>query len=277
MPDDDPTPAAAPAEPPPLAPLWDDPDEGYAVPLAAIRGTDVFRCPPEDEDQRRIAFVIHVRPECSYTELLAEVGGGRYHLKARHPHNGHYLCQRRISLEGPPRSRALPAVAPPAALPVQETPGGLIAVADLPPQLQMMFTQAQIISAQVREDWRLQNERLFELLKAAITRPSEPVASPDLQLLQGQLAAMREELKALRESESKERDQRWKLALERARADRSGTDPLAILASKLGDKWDDVAGLIATVLSGGKVKVQTGVGQLEVGVTASPVNGAAKG
>lgn len=242
-------------------PLWD----GEADPPTVddVANIAVFRI-AVDEGSKRELPPIHegmIPASSTHEDLAKTFGGGVYEVRALAKVRSRYLARLRIHIAGEPRRRGNAARGD-GGPPVFESASGLASVAGLDPNLQLVFALMQQNSAQVREDARQQMENQTRMFEALAKRP-EPVAppppvNPNTQILMQLMEGMRAELMSMRDQHAKllstsqsQQLQNVKLAMENKIENKPGV--LEQIAPKIMERWDDIQGLLAMVLSGGKV------------------------
>lgn len=224
-----PTPAA-PAndtKPPPpveLAPLFDVPEEGIALPLAALDGGCIEAYRYRDQNGKLVpAYTLELEPRATVGHIIANRGGGKYLLRAKDP-SGRIVAVRRLDIEGA-EIEPTPAKGSAAASRVDSVQAGAgfrLAIAGLTPEQQQQWMMLQGIQLErqaeterarqadadrhTREMERLEklSTQTMNLLVTALTTkrgsPDEESATvKDLRAIvrdqNGQLQEMRDELK----------------------------------------------------------------------------------
>jgi hypothetical protein len=249
----------APAEPeePELCPLTELPGEDSAVPVDLIKKIIVFRVrfDPETQRESHRAPCGEIGPRTTYMEFMQRFGGGIYDLMMRG--ESRVVTNRRIEIDAPARSERAGAAA--LGNPVFETASGLAGIPGLDPQTQFLFALMQQNTAQIREDSRVQSENMLRMFDSLAKRPEPQQQNPNLQLLTGMIETMRAEQQALRKALDDEHRNNVTLAIEKARRnatkDADSDAPGKIMAAKFADRFDDVLGLLATLISKGQVQV----------------------
>jgi hypothetical protein len=226
-----PTPAPAndtrPTTPPDeLAPLFDAPDEGLALPLAAIDGgrIEVYRY-AEQNGKLVPAYTLDLDPRGTLGHIVASRGGGKYLLRAKDP-SGRVVAVRRLDVEGEPID---PAPAKNAARgsrvdAVQGGAGMRLAIAGLSPEQQQLWLLTQEMAEERRREaeeraqrdaerhsrelarLETQHKQTLELLVAAFgsSKRSPEEESQSLREIRALTRELREENTALREQVMKQ-------------------------------------------------------------------------
>lgn len=183
------------AEPEPVAPLWDLPEQGVRIPLAALNYTVVYRLIVGDDGKQQRAHCGTLAPDATASAIKRQYGPGRYFIQARIGQR--IVGGRELIIDGPEHSANLPFG------PIGELPSGLVTLTQGDPLTAALLAMGQVWIAQQRQDFQQMLAMQQSTLEKLATQHGSSIVATHLR---EQLAASAARVRALEEDRDKLRE-----------------------------------------------------------------------